>query len=164
MLRMLVQSRGSLQTGTKQYEFAVQRSNPHWLWMAPKSPNLIFTTKKVFPKSSKIMNSGSENPLDPSTLREPRPVALVGLQLHQAQAALLGALTESGRTDQKGTRLEKGNTPKTTSKLRLQQKVGKKQATHRRSLNHLRVRKNRSEKTAGYPPEVCEPNVATSRE
>ena len=44
------------------WECTVSGLPTHWLSGWPKkSPNFVFTTKMVFPKSLKFMNSGSES-------------------------------------------------------------------------------------------------------
>ena len=48
-------------------------------WMAQtKSPNFAFATKMVFPKSLKLMNSGSENGICPSAFLAGLPFAAPG--------------------------------------------------------------------------------------
>ena len=47
------------------------KREPHWLSGWPKkSSNFIITTKMVFPKSLKFMNSGSEEPEEQQAARE----------------------------------------------------------------------------------------------
>ena len=53
--------RGSLSAGCKQGFHKPENTPTHWLSGWPKrSPNFIFTTQMVFPKSLKFMNSGTE--------------------------------------------------------------------------------------------------------
>ena len=53
-------ARGALHVRLLEQTWGVGGAFAHWLRWPKKSPNFIFSTKMVFPKSLKFMNSGSE--------------------------------------------------------------------------------------------------------